>query len=45
MRDPSTLAIMGAAASLAISDIPFDHVLGAVRVGMVDGKMIAKPIV
>src|SRR6266849_5021803 len=34
-RDPSTLAIIGAGASLAISDIPFEHVL--------DGKMIANP--
>ena len=42
-RDPSTLAIMGAGASLAISDIPFEHVLGGVRVGMVDGKLIANP--
>jgi polyribonucleotide nucleotidyltransferase len=42
-RDPSTLAIVGAGASLAISDIPFQHVLGGVRVGMVDGKLIANP--
>jgi polyribonucleotide nucleotidyltransferase len=43
LRDPSTLAIIGAGASLAISDIPFHHVLAAVRVGMVDGKYIANP--
>src|ERR1700682_92098 len=42
-RDPSTLAIMGAGAALAISDIPFQHVLGGVRVGMVDGKLVANP--
>ncbi len=42
-HDPSTLAIMGAAASLAISDIPFDHILGAVRVAIVGGKMVAEP--
>src|SRR5215475_5030355 len=42
-RDPSTLAIIGAGAALAISDIPFGHVLGGVRVGMVDGKLIANP--
>jgi polyribonucleotide nucleotidyltransferase len=41
--DPSTLAIIGAGASLAISEIPFHHVLGAVRVGLVDGKMQAQP--
>src|SRR6201990_2694815 len=37
-RDPSTLAIVGAGASLAISDIPFHHVLAAVRGGHVDGE-------
>jgi polyribonucleotide nucleotidyltransferase len=42
-RDPSTLAMIGAAAALAISDIPFHHVLGAVRVGMVNGQLIANP--
>ncbi len=42
-RDPATLAIVGAAASLAISDIPFHHVLGAVRVGLIDGKHVANP--
>jgi polyribonucleotide nucleotidyltransferase len=42
-RDPSTLAIVGAGAALAISDIPFHHVLGGVRVGMVDGKLVANP--
>ena len=42
-RDPAPLAIVGAAASLAISDIPFHHVLGAVRVGIVDGKFAANP--
>src|SRR5487761_528667 len=39
-RDPSTLAIIGAGASLAISDIPFEHVLGGIRVGMADGKLV-----
>src|SRR5215475_13935575 len=42
-RDPSTLAIIGAGTALAISDIPFGHVLGGVRVGMVDGKLLANP--
>src|SRR5579864_3928373 len=42
-RDPSTLAIAGAGAALAISDVPFHHVLGGVRVGMVDGKLVANP--
>ncbi len=42
-RDPSTLAIVGAGAALAISDIPFQHVLGAVRVGSVNGKLVPNP--
>ena len=42
-RDPSTLAIMGAGAALAISDIPFEHVMAGVRVGVVDGKLVANP--
>ncbi len=42
-RDPSTLAMVGAAAALAISDIPFHHVLAAVRVGMLNGKYVANP--
>src|SRR5579864_3342471 len=42
-QDPNSLAIVGAAAALAISDIPFGHVLGGVRVGLVDGRCIANP--
>ena len=42
-RDPGTLAIVGAAAALAISDIPFHHVLGAVRVGLIDGRHVPNP--
>ncbi|HJT86308.1 MAG TPA: polyribonucleotide nucleotidyltransferase [Bryobacteraceae bacterium] len=40
-QDPNSLAIAGAAAALAISDIPFPYVLGGVRVSMRDGKYIA----
>src|SRR5579864_8960841 len=35
-RDPSVLSIIGAGAALAISDIPFQHVLAGVRVGLVN---------
>ena len=42
-RDPSTLAIIGAGAALAISDIPFHHVLGGVRVGSINGKLVVNP--
>src|SRR5436309_1321289 len=41
--DPGVLAIIGAGAALAISDIPFHHIASAVRVGMVDGKYVACP--
>jgi polyribonucleotide nucleotidyltransferase len=42
-QDPNSLAIAGAAAALAISDIPFPYVLGGVRVGMKDGQYLANP--
>ncbi|MBV8904580.1 MAG: polyribonucleotide nucleotidyltransferase [Acidobacteriia bacterium] len=42
-QDPNSLAIVGAAAALAISDIPFPYVLGGVRVGMKDGQFLANP--
>lgn len=41
--DPSPLAIVGAAAALAISDIPFPYVLGAIRVGLVNGELVPNP--
>jgi len=42
-QDPNSLAIAGAAAALAISDIPFPYVLAGVRVGMKDGQYTANP--
>src|ERR1041385_3142000 len=42
-QDPNSLAIVGAAAALAISDIPFPYVLAGVRVGMKSGEYIANP--
>ena len=42
-KDPAPLAMVGAAASLAISEIPFHHLLAACRVGLVDGQMIPNP--
>src|SRR4051812_14557075 len=41
--DPGVLGIVGAGAALAISDIPFHHLVSAVRVGIVDGKYVANP--
>ena len=37
------LAINGASAALCLSGIPFDGPIGAVRVGLVDGRFIANP--
>src|SRR5579864_6780947 len=42
-QDPNSLAIAGAGAALAISDLPFHYVLAGVRVGMKDGKYVANP--
>src|SRR5215470_7219547 len=42
-QDPNSLAIAGAGAALAISDLPFPYVLGGVRVGMKDGRYLANP--
>jgi polyribonucleotide nucleotidyltransferase len=43
VRDPGPLAIVGAGAALAISDLPFQEVLGAVRVALVKGALVANP--
>src|SRR5436190_7885360 len=42
-QDPNSLAIVGAAAALAISDLPFPYIMGGVRVGMKDGQYLANP--
>jgi polyribonucleotide nucleotidyltransferase len=42
-QDPASLAVVGAGAALAISDIPFEHVLSGVRVGLVNGRCVPNP--
>jgi len=42
---PDVVAINGASIALCISDIPFDGPIGAVAVGLVDGKFIINPTV
>src|SRR5881628_155069 len=39
-HDPDKLAMVGAGAALAISDVPFEHLLSAVRVGLVNGVLV-----
>lgn len=41
--DPDTLAMIGTSASLAISSIPFEGPIGAVRIGRIDGKLEINP--
>ncbi len=42
-NDPDILSINGASAALLVSDCPFDTAVGAVRVGLVDGRYIVNP--
>ena len=44
-HQPDTLALVGASAALIISEIPFKNPVGGVRVGRIDGKLIANPTV
>ncbi|HOX09084.1 MAG TPA: polyribonucleotide nucleotidyltransferase [Candidatus Omnitrophota bacterium] len=42
-NDPDVLALNAASCALAISDIPFDYIIGAARVGMIEGEMVINP--
>ena len=42
-NDPDMLAVVGASTALMVSDIPWEGPLGAVRVGRVNGQLIANP--
>ena len=42
-NDPDVLAIVGASAALAVSDIPFNGPVAGVRVGLRDGELIVNP--
>jgi len=42
-NDPAILAMIGASAALGISEIPFQAVLGAVKIGLIDGKFVVNP--
>ncbi len=43
VNDPGPMAIIGASAALAISDIPFKGPVGAVQMAHIDGKLVANP--
>ena len=42
-NNPDILAMIGASASLTISDIPFGGPIGGVRVGYIDGEYVVNP--
>jgi polyribonucleotide nucleotidyltransferase len=42
-NDTDVLAITGASAALALSDIPFEKTIAGVRVGLVDGQIVINP--
>jgi polyribonucleotide nucleotidyltransferase len=42
-NDPDVLAMIGTSAALSLSGIPFAGPIGAARVAMVDGKLVANP--
>jgi polyribonucleotide nucleotidyltransferase len=42
-NDPDILSMIGASAALHVSPIPFTQVTGAVRIGRIDGELIAFP--
>lgn len=43
IHDPAVMAINGASAAMAISDIPWNGPVGAVRVGMIGKELIVNP--
>ncbi|NJC87629.1 MAG: polyribonucleotide nucleotidyltransferase [Desulfuromonas sp.] len=43
VNDPDTLAMVAASACVAVSDIPFNGPIAAVRVGRIAGQLIANP--
>ena len=40
---PEVVASLGASIALNISDIPFDKLVGSIKVGIVDGKIVLNP--
>jgi len=44
-NDPDVIAMTGASAAAFCSDLPFTTPIAAVRVGMLDGKLVANPTV
>ena len=45
VNEPDTLAMVGASAALEISDIPFAGPIAGIKVGRIDGQLIANPTI
>jgi polyribonucleotide nucleotidyltransferase len=43
VNDPAILSIIGASAALHLSSIPFQGPVAAVRMGLIDGKLVVNP--
>ena len=43
MNEPDVIAMVAAAAAIGVSDLPIKELLGAVRVGRVDGELLINP--
>jgi polyribonucleotide nucleotidyltransferase len=44
-NDPDVIAVTGASAACYVSDLPFEKPIAAVRVGLLDGQLVANPTV
>src|SRR6202047_924887 len=44
-NDPDVIAVSGASAACYCSDLPFEKPIAAVRVGLLDGQLVANPTV
>ncbi len=44
-NDPDVIAVTGASAASFISDLPFTTPIAAVRIGLIEGKLLANPTV
>src|SRR5438270_1049447 len=42
-NDPDMMALVGASASLMVSDIPWEGPIGATRIGRINGQFVANP--
>lgn len=45
INDVDMLSINGASAALMVSDVPWDGPLGAVRIGLINGELVANPTI